>query len=333
MLPDAVAWIVHPLAGLALALWGSVIFSRRGRHAAEVGRAAAILVLLAVLGAGWAVHPAAGMLLGYLGSRGFHRWQRDWRALLVGVLAGLVFLGLGATWLVFPLVVMGIVWLTTAGFTAGSGRRPQAVAAPTSPPPLPEQAGGFPVGSFGNWAGPAGAYAERREARRQARRARKLSKRQREAADLAPLPPPPAPAPALPPAASTLAAYVRDDRLPGEARAQLAALDLRTREALTHLEALGQQGSEAAYLARAVREEYAPGAVRAYLKLPPTLASTQPLEGGKTGRDLLREQLDLLLNAVQDILGTALRSGGQDLLTHQRFLEEKFRKPRGDLEV
>lgn len=327
---EAFAWIVHPLAALTLAHWASVIFSGRGRHAAEVGRAAAGIALMAVLGADWIVHPAAGMLLWYLGSRGFHRWQRDWRALLVGLVAGLVFMAQGAWWLFIPLSVMGMIWLFSAPLSVWTGEQsPQARADAASPAALPEQAGGLPMDGFGNWAGPAGAYAERREARRQAKRAKKIRKQQRKAADLAP--PPFPPAPAVP--ASTLAAFVRDERLPGEARAQLAALNLRTHEALTHLAQLGQQGSEAAYLARAVREEYAPGAVRAYLKLPPTLANTQPLEGSKTGRDLLREQLDLLLNAVQDILGTALRSGGQDLLTHQRFLEEKFRKARGDLEL
>jgi len=323
MLDDyALGWIVHPLAGFALALWASVIFSRRGRHAAEVGRAAAVIVLLAVLGAGWVVHPAAGMLLGFFGSWAFYRWREHWPALLVGVLAAAAFAGLGAGWLVFPLSVMALIWLFTATFTAQPGRRQQGASAQASPHQLPEQAGGFPLGRLWQWSDPVEAHVGRREARRQAKKARK---RQCAASDL----PPPAP---LPPS-GPLNALVRDERLPGEARAQLAALDLRTREALTHLEGLGQQGSEAAYLARAVRDEYAPGAVQAYLKLPPTLANIQPLEGGKTGRDLLREQLDLLLNAVQDILGTALRSGGQELLTHQRFLEEKFRKPERDLEV
>lgn len=323
---DAFGWIVHPLAGFALALWGSVIFSSRGRHAAQVGRAAAVILLLAVLGAEWVVHPAAGMLLGFFGSRAFSRWREHWPALLVGLISGAFFMALGAAWLIFPLFVMGVIWLTTAGFTAQPGRSQQAGAAPAAPQALPGQAGGFPMGRFWTWPDPAEARAGRREARRQAKRAKKARKQQREVSDL------PAP-PALPSPADGLTVLVRDERLPGEARAQLAALDLRTREALTHLEALGQQGSEAAYLARAVRDEYAPGAVQAYLKLPPTLANTQPLQEGKTGRDLLRDQLDILLNAVQDILGTALRSGGQELLTHQRFLEEKFGKPERDLEV
>jgi hypothetical protein len=304
---DALGWVVHPLAGLGLAFWASTIFARRGRDWRAVAAVAGALVLLAVLGASWVVHPAAGMLLGFFGSRAFYRWNEHWPSLLAGLIGGAFFIALGASWLIFPLFVMGIIWLSTAAFTANAGRRTPDLDAGKAVSALPEQAGGLPFGAFGEREAvpvPSGKQKGQPQARQQ-----------------------PVPTP------DTLTAYMRDERLPGEARAQIAALDLRTREALTHLENLGQQGSEAAYLARAVRDEYAPTAVQAYLKLPPTLANTQPLQDGRTGRDLLREQLDILLNAVQDILGTALRSGGQDLLTHQRFLEEKFRKGRGDLEL
>lgn len=321
VLAGMLGWVVHPLAALALAFWASVIFSRRGRTWQPVTLAAGLIVLLAVLGAEWVVHPAAGMLLGFFGSRAFHKWQKRWPGLLAGLGAGLFFMALGAGWLVFPLFVMGMIWVFTAAFSSWAPQ-PAHLNGPEPRMALPEQAGGLPLGGF------SGGWTDHAEARAARRRARKQVKRVRREAEVPTVPPPPVPGPA-----SSLATYVRDERLPGEARAQLAALDLRTREALTHLEALGQQGSEAAYLARAVRDEYAPTAVQAYLKLPPTLANVQPLQDGKTGRDLLREQLDILLGAVQDILGTALHSGGQELLTHQRFLEDKFRKPRGDLEV
>ncbi|MCP2013739.1 hypothetical protein L1280_000867 [Deinococcus sp. HSC-46F16] len=310
---EAFAWIVHPLAALTLAHWAFVIFSGRGKHAAEVGRAAAGIALMAVLGADWIVHPAAGMLLGYLGSRGFHRWQRDWRALLVGVLAGLIFMALGADWLVFPLTVMGLIWVFSAPASLWTaGKSPQVIGDARASAALPEQAGGLPLGDLTSREREAmpvgGAVASANAARR-------------------------AQEPPVPDDGDALTALTRDERLPGEARAQLIALDLRTREALRHLDAQGQGASEGAYLARAVRREYAPAAAQAYLKLPPTLANTQPLEDSKTGRDLLREQLDLLLEAVAEVLDGALRSGGQELLTHGRFLREKFRKEPGDLEL
>ena len=161
----------------------------------------------------------------------------------------------------------------------------------------------------------------------------------------APAPERAAPAPPLPqqaggvtltksPAAAReagLGGYVRDERLPADARAQLAALNLRSQEALDLLRAQGPAGSEAEYVTRAIREEYAPNAVEAYLKLPRTLADSAPLQDGKTGRALLIEQLELLLDGVQDVLNSALQSGGQELLTHGRFLRDRFAKPTLDL--
>ncbi|MEW6420110.1 MAG: hypothetical protein AB1511_00080 [Deinococcota bacterium] len=313
-------WMVHPLAAFALVFWASVIFGRRGREWQAVTLAAGVLVLVSVLGAGWVVHPAAGMLLGFFGSRAFHRWRTNWPALLAGLIAGAVFMALGAGWLIFPLFVMGIIWLFTAALTGSGEKTLTPLCAPLAVSALPEQGGGLPISGFGTRAEKLAARAARREARRQAKVRLET--------------PPPASALAPAPAAPDLfTSYLRDGRLPGEARAQLAALNLRTREALAYLDNLGQSGSEAAYLARAVRDEYAPTAVQAYLKLPSTLADTAPLQDGKTGRDLLREQLDILLDAVQDILKTALQAGGQELLTHQRFLEDRFRRVRSDLEV
>lgn len=320
------------LAVFALVFLGRVFYSRLGRDPRPLLLASALVMVTAVLGADWVVHPAAGMLLGYFGSEAFgKRWQRRWPALLVGLVAGLAFMAGGAGWLVFPLFIMGAIWLFTTALPTllrGEGSAPGALGGDfAGHAALPGDTGGQPMPLLGEEdreAEPVGQRrrSERREARRQARRERPSEG----------TPPPSAPAPAPDP----LAGYLHDQRLPGEARAQLAALNLRTREALTYLQGLGQQASEAAYLARAVREEYAPSAVQAYLRLPPTLAASQPLQDGKTGRDLLREQLDLLLDATQDILNRALRTGGDDLLTHQRFLEEKFGKgggAGGDLKI
>ena len=68
-------------------------------------------------------------------------------------------------------------------------------------------------------------------------------------------------------------------------------------------------------------------------QLPPSLANVTPLQDGKTGRDLLGEQLDLLLGAVQDIMRDAAQAGSQHLLAHQRFLKDRFAKPRDELKL
>ncbi len=306
---EAVAWIVHPAAGLALGLFASVLFSKRGRQWEAVAFAAALLLLLAMLGADWDVHPAAGMLLGYFGSSAFGHWQKRWPALLAALVASGLFMLTGASWMVFPLAIMGLIWLFTAAFSF-MGRSGEARQDSTAPAALPEQAGGLP---FGPWSG-AGERPREMVTATHAQATVPGSKTN------------------APPATDPYAEWMRDSRLPGEARAQLVALNLRTREALTHLHGLGQQGSEAEYLARAIREEYVPTAVSAYLKLPRTRADTVPIEGGKTGRDLLREQLDLLLEAVQGILDVTLQAGGRELLTHQRFLEDRFGKVAGKVD-
>lgn len=307
---EAVAWIVHPAAGVALGLFASVLFSKRGRPWEAVALAAALLLLLAVLGAGWAVHPAAGMLLGYFASTAFSRRHRRWPALLTALVASGFFMLAGADWLVFPLAVMALIWLTTAGFSlvGRSDGKPDAPKGPKTPAELPEHAGGY-------WSGLWFGEGERGEGEKEVLPAARAGVPVAQAA--------------TPPPNDPYTDWLRDSRLPGEARAQLVALNLRTREALTHLQGLDQHGngagfSEARYLARAIREEYVPTAVGAYLKLPRTRADTVPIEGDRTGRDLLREQLDLLLDAVQGILDATLQAGGRELLTHGRFLEDRF---------
>jgi hypothetical protein len=326
--------MISLLAVFALVFYGRVIFSPLGRDPRPLALAAVLILVTAFLGADWVVHPAAGMLLGFFGSEAFGRsWVRHWPSLLTGLVAGLAFMVTGASWLVFPLLVMAAVWFFTSVLPSLFKNGPAAVPGVlgggfAGRAALPGETGAEAMPRLGEEerelveAGGRSRRRERREERREARR-----ERHRQAEE--PAAPPPAPAESP----DSLTGYLHDQRLPGEARAQLAALNLRTREALTYLQGLGQQGSEAAYLARAVREEYAPSAVQAYLRLPPTLAASEPLQDGKTGRDLLREQLDLLLDATQDILGRALRAGGDDLLTHQRFLEEKFGKGESDLKL
>ncbi|PNY82777.1 hypothetical protein CVO96_00435 [Deinococcus koreensis] len=305
-------WIVHPLAGVALAHFASVIFTRRGKQPAYVAHASGILALLAVLGATWVVHPAAGMLLGAFASRAFRRRRDDRPALVAVLLSAGLFMLMGAGWVIFPLAVMAM--LALMGGMMAAGRRDAAERGEGTPvQALPRQAGGLPLGTFGAEPEPVPV----------AQRVAQASAAQPSSAQSSP----------VQSQTDPFTALQLDARLPGEVRAQLVALDLRTREALTHLKAQGQGGSEAEYLARTIREQYAPDSVGAYLKLPRTRADVTPIEGGKTGKDLLMEQLDLLLTAVQDILDRTLRSGGQELLTHQRFLEDKFRKVKPDLDV
>lgn len=72
--------------------------------------------------------------------------------------------------------------------------------------------------------------------------------------------------------------------------------------------------------------EYLPTALENYLALPTTYATMQPLRDGKTARQILGDQLDLLDREMKAIVEVVAENDTQKLLAHGRFLEEKFRK-------
>ncbi|MGY2894114.1 hypothetical protein [Deinococcus sp. UYEF24] len=346
---DSVSWIVHPLAGMTLAFLASVIFTPQRRQWPVLLGAVGLLLVLSVLGAGWVVHPAAGLSIALLASTIFHAWRREWTTVLAALLAVLVFSLLGAGWAVFPLMGLGLAWLLKVVFS-GELFRPGAEQRPVaslngSPAALPAQGGGEAF-LFG-------AVQERVTDRAERKMHRRVAKLERKAERLGvPLRLHSAPdaLPATPPAvvltkdtAEGLLLLSRDERLPADARARLGALHFRCREAQAYLKehtqpsanqpGFSQSSAGTGFLLRQIETDYAPEAVQAYLKLPPSLASVTPLQDGKTGRDLLNEQLDLLLNAVQDIMQDAAQVGSQHLLAHQRFLKDRFAKPNEELKL
>lgn len=305
-------WVPHLLAAFATANFASTVFSGRAKDFTALALAAGAVVVCALLGADWVVHPAAGMLIaffiGWLDG-GTRRWQQHLPMLGVAFLSALAFMWLGAGWLLFPLLVL--LGITFFSWLSQQGRPATQTPAATEPAPaaLPEQAGGLPVNSA-----PAPEVVPV-PASRSASAAPQTGKGKVDAG-----------------AGDLWSSLHHDPRLPAQARAQLVALDYRTREAIDALAKQGQTGTGAAYQARAIREEYAPAAVRAYLRLPPTRADVTPVEGEKTGKDLLCEQLELLLDAAQHLLDTSARTGAQELLTNGRFLREKF-GGKGDLKL
>ncbi len=339
---EPISWVVHPLGGMTLAFLASVIFSRRGRQSISTSPgllgALVLLLTLSVLGAGWLVHPAAGLTLVLLVSTVFHAWRRERVTIVVALIALAVFSALGAEWAIYPLLGLGLAWLmkvvaTGELFRAAprlerqeklGGQREKTLAA--APAVLPAQAGGEALPVFG--------FPERMAARIERRLLRRTAKLERKAERLgvpfrvqAALVAPPAPP------VHDLLALSRDERLPADARARLGALHFRCQEAFAYLKDREQDAMSAGFMLRQIAEDYAPEAVRAYLKLPPSLANVTPLQDGKTGRDLLGEQLDLLLGAVQDIMRDAAQAGSQHLLAHQRFLKDRFAKPSDELKL
>ncbi len=79
------------------------------------------------------------------------------------------------------------------------------------------------------------------------------------------------------------------------------------------------------YVIRQTVLDYLPEALQNYLNLPPAFANVHPLKNGKTARQLLDEQLDLLDNQMKEIVIDIHRDDAQKLVVHGRFLEDKFR--------
>lgn len=80
------------------------------------------------------------------------------------------------------------------------------------------------------------------------------------------------------------------------------------------------------YEIRQTALEYLPTALENYLNLPQAFARFHPVQGKKTARQLLLEQLDLLDREMKQIVTDIHRNDTQRLMAHGRFLASKFKK-------
>ncbi|NYJ76290.1 hypothetical protein [Allobranchiibius huperziae] len=122
----------------------------------------------------------------------------------------------------------------------------------------------------------------------------------------------------------SLAMYLFDDRVPAAARDKLRLISERARAASEYLTQQGRGSGIDAIEVERIRDDYAPGAVRGYLALPPWSAQGTVLADGKTGLELLIDQLDLLEHRLREIQESVALTGGEELLTHGRFLKDRF---------
>jgi hypothetical protein len=70
--------------------------------------------------------------------------------------------------------------------------------------------------------------------------------------------------------------------------------------------------------------DYLPTAVEAYLRLPQGYARTRPLADGRTALEVLLGQLNLLEKEMVDVADAVTQNDIDRLLTHERFLTERF---------
>lgn len=98
------------------------------------------------------------------------------------------------------------------------------------------------------------------------------------------------------------------------------------RKTLPRIDNIGW-GSADAYSLMATATDYLPEAIGAYLRLPRDWADSRPIEGGKTALMLLIDQLDLLGVTMEKIYDAVNQFDANALITHGRFLQEKFGAP------
>ncbi len=83
-------------------------------------------------------------------------------------------------------------------------------------------------------------------------------------------------------------------------------------------------GHHDVYTVRQTILEYMPEALEAYHQLPQDYARTERIQEGKTAHEHLLNQLDVLIQALEDIAERFPQEDAQRLLIHGRFLEDKF---------
>lgn len=82
--------------------------------------------------------------------------------------------------------------------------------------------------------------------------------------------------------------------------------------------------SQELFILQRTATDYLPTAVESYLSLPRDYANSHPIEEGKTARQVLLEQLDLLSAQMNEVADAVARNDVDRLLAHGRFLEERF---------
>lgn len=90
-----------------------------------------------------------------------------------------------------------------------------------------------------------------------------------------------------------------------------------------------EEFESSAYEIHVIRQtalDYLPEMLQTYLKLPTAYARFHTVRDGKTPKDLLLEQLEILDEEMQKVVVDLHKNDTQALITHGRFLKNKFRK-------
>lgn len=112
-------------------------------------------------------------------------------------------------------------------------------------------------------------------------------------------------------------------RVPPDVQAKVAGIRREILELLPSTRAF-PVGSEDLYVIQRTAVDYLPSTITAYLALPDGYATTHVLQDGKTALQLLREQLQLLEDRLDEITDAVHQQDSDRLVANGRFLEERF---------
>lgn len=126
------------------------------------------------------------------------------------------------------------------------------------------------------------------------------------------------------PAAQNLTMLAQHPRLPSDSAKRAKALNLQCFEAISYIDERGPGADKLRFEVEQIHQDFALEAIGAYLALPPTKANTTPIRDGKTGQDLLNEQLDMLSDGVHDVMERAEALGAEQILASHAFVSQKF---------
>ncbi len=114
-------------------------------------------------------------------------------------------------------------------------------------------------------------------------------------------------------------------RLPKEAYERVKSIRNSVVQVLPQINDLGSSDHNI-YLIQQTALDYLPASLEAYMNLPKAYANYQPIRNGKTARQLLIEQLDLLDREMKEVVQEVYRNDTQQLIIHGRFLQDTFQK-------
>ncbi len=114
--------------------------------------------------------------------------------------------------------------------------------------------------------------------------------------------------------------------LTAEMQSSLGSVRSSVAEVLPRLVGAGAHGDDL-YVVRETVLRYLPETLANYVALPPVFRTTHSLKDGKTARQLLGEQLELLDAKMREIVANVSASDAGALIANGQFLEMKFRQP------